>query len=79
MSITPLYSLDEINAEITQAKADLAAARRMQSYAHNSRQREVQRERVKELQNHLEWMQQQRMQIEGAPGLQSILGTVPRG
>lgn len=81
MAITPLYTLEEINAEITQAKKDLASARRMLSYTKDSggNQTRVQRENISALEEHLNWLQQQRMQLEGVTGLQSVQGRVYRG
>jgi hypothetical protein len=78
MSITPLYTLDEINAEIAQGKKDLAAARRMLSYNRSGGQQQVQRERVEDLQKHLEWLQRQRMALEGVTGPQVLQGRVKR-
>ncbi|MCK4620710.1 MAG: hypothetical protein KAT62_00705 [Desulfuromonadales bacterium] len=78
MSITPLYTIDEINTEISQAKLDLAAARKMLSYSKGS-QLQIEREKIASLQNHLTWLQGQRMQLEGVTGPQSIQGRVYRG
>jgi hypothetical protein len=78
MTITPLYTLDEINAEIVQAKADMSAARKMLSYSKGS-QVQVERDKIANLQAHLEWLQSQRMSLEGVTGPQSIIARVPRG
>ena len=81
MSITPLYTIAEINEEIAQAKKDLAAARKMLSYTQSSggSQHQAQRERVAALREELNVLQQQRMQLEGVTGPQSIQGRVYRG
>ena len=81
MSITPLYTIDEINTEIAQAKKDLSSARRMLSYDQQSggSQRKVERERVASLEKHLMWLQNQRMQLQGCVGPQSVQGRVYRG
>ncbi len=81
MSITPLYTIAEINEEIAQAKKDLAAARKMLSYTRScaGSQHQVQRERVAALREELNVLQQQRMQLEGVTGPQSIQGRVYRG
>lgn len=81
MSITPLYTIEEINAEIAQSKRDLTTARQMLRNVHSSggTQRQSERERVDVLQKHLVWLQQQRMQLEGVTGPQSVQGRVFRG
>jgi len=81
MSITPLYTAEEIDAEITQAKADLAAARKKLSYTVDpgGQRIQVQREQVKALQDHLVWLQEQRAQLTTGHGPQSIQGRVFRG
>ena len=78
MSITPLYSKEELDSEIAQAKKDLAAARRMLSYTRSGGQ-QVQRERVTELRQELKGLQRERMRLEGVTGPQSIVGRVYRG
>jgi len=78
MSITPLYTKEELDTEIAQAKKDLAAARRMLSYGRQSGQ-QVQREKIKDLQEHLAWLQKQRMALEGVTGPQAIVGRAYRG
>jgi kynurenine formamidase len=77
MAITPLYDITEINTEIAQAKLDLAAARKQLSYSKGDTL-SVDREKVANLQNHLMWLQEQRMQLEGVTGPQSIIARVPR-
>jgi hypothetical protein len=78
MAITPLYTLSEIDAEISQAKLDLAAARKslMTQFDGGGNSRRVERERVASLQTHLEWLQQQRanLQLGSAAGTQSHVG-----
>ena len=76
MSITPLYTKEEIGAEITQAKQDLAAARKMLSYSKGNHL-QVEREKIAGLQGHLEWLQRQRMSLEGVTGPQAVIGRVP--
>jgi len=78
MSTTPLYTKEELGTEIVQAKKDLAAARRMLSYGRQNGQ-QVQREKIKDLQGHLAWLQKQRMALEGVTGPQSIVGRAYRG
>ena len=81
MSLTPLYTAAELDAEITQAKADLRTARQALSYQENSsgRTRQAERERVKALQDHLEWLQAQRAALQVGSGPQAIVGRVYRG
>jgi len=56
MSITPLYTKEELDAEIAQAKKDLAAARRMLSYSRPGGQ-QVHRERIAALRQELKDLQ----------------------
>lgn len=78
MAITPLWTKEELDAEIAQAKKDLAAARKMLSYERPGGQ-QVQRERVKALREELNTLQEERMQMEGVTGPQSVQGRVYRG
>ena len=78
MSITPPFTLEEINAEIAQAKADMAATRRMVSYSKGS-QLQIEREKLAGQQKHFEWLLRFRMSLEGVTGPQSIISRVPRG
>lgn len=81
MPTTPLYTKDEIDAEIAQAKKDLATARHALSYSVDTggSRRQAQRDQVKALQDHLVWLQQQRVALGLKPGPQSIVGRVFRG
>ncbi|MDA3823221.1 MAG: hypothetical protein PF450_11525 [Bacteroidales bacterium] len=79
MSITPLYTIDEINAKIEKAKKNLEAAEEILSYSRQGGQMQVQRERVDVLRHQLEWYQRQRMSLEGVTGPQSVCGRVYRG
>jgi hypothetical protein len=81
MTVTPLYTAAELDSEIAQAKTDLAAARKVLSYqvGLGGSSRQIQRNRVDELQKHLEWLQQQRVSLEIGHGPQIIQGRVPRG
>lgn len=80
MSITPLYSAAELDAEIAQAKIDLASARKTLSYQVDtgSSSRRAQRDQVTNLQNHLVWLQTQRAALEIGPGPQAIIGRPAR-
>ncbi|OHD24190.1 MAG: hypothetical protein A2Y38_24875 [Spirochaetes bacterium GWB1_59_5] len=80
MSITPLYTAAEIDAEITQAKLDLASARKALSSGLNSNgtDRRVQRDTVKNLQDHLNWLQGQRAALEIGHGPQAVIGRPAR-
>lgn len=80
MAITPLYTASEIDAEIAQAKLDLAAARKAISYqiGNSVTQRQAQRDRVESLQKHLEWLQQQRASLETGHGPQYVAGRPAR-
>jgi len=80
MAITPLYTLAELEAEIAQAKQDLAAARKaLQSHFEGGGNiRRLQREQVSSLQKHLEWLQQQRAALQTTPGAQSLIGRPAR-
>lgn len=76
MALTPLYSATEIDAEITQAKLDLATARRAlhSQISTGGTDRRLQRENVESLQNHLVWLQGQRAALQIGPGAQSHVG-----
>jgi hypothetical protein len=80
MSVTPLYNLEEINAEIAQAKKDLATAREALTRRIDTSgiSRSSQRESVKNLQDHLVWLQSQRAALEIGPGTQSVVGRPSR-
>lgn len=81
MAITPLYTLAEIDAEITQAKKDMASARRAidrQITTGSGAGRRVQQDRIVELQNHLEWLQRQRVTLQIGAGHQSVTGRPAR-
>lgn len=80
MALTPLYTLAEIDAEITQAKTDLASARKAlsSSFSSNGIDRRVQRDTVSTLQSHLTWLQGQRAALEIGPGAQSVVGRPAR-
>lgn len=80
MAITPLYTLSEIDTEIATAKKDLAAARRSLSsqFDGGGNSRRVQREQVKSLQEHLEWLQRQRAALQVGSGPQSLVGVPAR-
>lgn len=87
MAITPLYTLAELDIEIAQAKLDLAAARQalIRSIDAGGIRRHSQREQVKNLQDHLGWLQQQRAALElsasgagGGAGAQSHVGRPAR-
>lgn len=81
MTTTPLYTRAELAAEIAQAKKDLAAARHALSYSVDTggSRRQAQREQIKALQDHLVWLQQQRVALGLKPGPQAIVGRVHRG
>lgn len=70
----------ELDAEITQAKKDLAAARKSLSrqFSGGGGDYRVQRDQVSNLQNHLEWLQSQRAALEIGHGCQSIVGVPAR-
>ena len=77
MAITPLYTQAEIDAEIIQAKQDLATARRAlfrQVDTGGGTGRRVQQDNVKALQQHLDWLQQQRVALQTGDGPQSNIG-----
>ena len=80
MTVTPLYTADEIDAEIAQAKLDLAAARKALStqITTGGTDRRIQREQVKSLQDHLGWLQQQRAGLQIGYGAQSHVGRPAR-
>lgn len=81
MAITPLYTQAEIDAEITQAKQDLAAARRAlfrQVDTGGGTGRRVQQDKIIDLQRHLEWLQQQRVSLQIGDGPQSNIGRPAR-
>jgi len=80
MTVTPLYPAVEIDAEIAQAKLDLAAARRALSTQINTggTDRRIQREQVKSLQDHLDWLQRQRTGLQVGHGAQSHVGRPAR-
>lgn len=80
MALTPLYTIAEIDAEITQAKSDLAAARQAltRSIDAGGIRRQSERERVDVLQHHLEWLQSQRAALQIGAGAQSHVGRPAR-
>lgn len=81
MAITPLYTQAEIDAEITQAKKDLASARRAlfrQIDTGGGTSRRVQQDRIVDLQKHLEWLQQQRVSLQTGHGPQANIGRPAR-
>jgi hypothetical protein len=81
MPITPLYTLAELDAEITQAKKDLASARQAllrQIDTGGGSSRRVQQDNIVNLQRHMEWLQQQRASLQIGPGTQSIVGRPAR-
>jgi hypothetical protein len=80
MTVTPLYSAAEIDAEIAQAKLDLASARKslLTQISTGGTDRRVQREQVKALQEHLDWLQKQRAGLEIGHGAQSHVGRPTR-
>jgi len=80
MALTPLYTATEIDAEIAQAKIDLAAARKAISRAIGTgiSNRSSMRERVDVLQRHLEWLQSQRAALQIGPGAQAHVGRPAR-
>lgn len=80
MALTPLYTLAELDAEITQAKKDLATARTALSYQIEGGgvNRRFQREQVENLQKHLEWLQRQRASLEIGCGPQAVVGRPAR-
>ncbi len=80
MALTPLYTQAEIDAEITQAKRDLASARQAisRSIGTGASNRASMRERVDVLQRHLEWLQGQRAALQIGPGAQAHVGRPAR-
>jgi len=80
MAITPLYSAAELDAEIIQAKADLATARKALSYKLDAggSSRQFQRDNVKALQDHLVWLQGERSAQQLGGGAQVHVGRPAR-
>jgi bacterioferritin (cytochrome b1) len=80
MVLTPLYSAPELDVEISQAKLDLAAARRatLTQLDTSSISRRIQREQLKSLQDHLDWLQRQRAALQIGPGIQYQVGRPTR-
>jgi len=80
MALTPLYTLTEIDAEIAQAKRDLALARQAITLSHGNgvNNQSSMRERVDVLQRHLEWLQSQRVALQIGPGAQAQVGRPAR-
>lgn len=81
MPITPLYTLAELDAEIAQAKKDLASARRAvdrQITTGGGSSRRIQQDGITNLQKHLVWLQQQRAHLQIGAGHQSLVGRPAR-
>lgn len=80
MALAPLYTADELDAEIVQAKADLAAARKATSFQLDTgvSSRRVQRDQVKALQDHLDWLQGLRASMQIGSGAQAHVGRPAR-
>jgi hypothetical protein len=64
------YTLDEINAERAEVKAAIAKALKAQLY--KSGDDSVERARLKELRDHLAWLDQEEAKLAGSSGLGSI-------
>jgi len=77
MSIPHLYTKEELDVEIAQAKKDYAAARRAISYSHQSGN-QVERERVDKLWQVLQDLQRERVKLYGVVGPQPVVGRVRR-
>ena len=81
MAITPLYTLSELDAEIAQAKKDLASARQaidrqITNVAGSGRR--IQQDNTANLQKHLEWLQKQRVYLQIGAGAQATVGRPAR-
>lgn len=82
MSFTHLYTKAELDTTIAKLKAaELALMTGVAEYTLDmgGSARSVKRRNLAEIREHLEYLQRQRMQVEGATGPQSIVGRVYRG
>jgi len=63
-----IYTADELQTEIAQAKLDLASARKMLSHETDTggSRIQVQRSKVKELQDHLVWLNDELSKVTGS-------------
>lgn len=82
MAITPLYTKAELDSTIAKLKAaELALMTGVAEYSLDmgGGARMVKYRDLAEIRSHLEYLQRQRMQVEGITGPQSIVGRVYRG
>ncbi|MGD9947530.1 MAG: hypothetical protein AB7U29_03510 [Desulfobulbus sp.] len=82
MAITPLYTKAELDSTIAKLKAaELALMTGVSEYTYENggSSHTVKRRDLAEIRTHLQYLQAQRMQIEGVTGPQAIVGRVYRG
>lgn len=76
-----IYTLQEIEEQIAQAKVDLAVARKAQSYTHGmsgGNSRSATRAQIESLQQHLEWLNNQKLSLSRRRGAVTVVGRPAR-
>jgi len=81
MTVTPLYTADELTEEITDVKAQIKKARKALSYNVDlgGSRRQIERQRLDDLVKDLNRLQGERVKLSAGHGFQGVQGRRPRG